>query len=863
MKKKYELILYVVLLIQYISVIPANADLIQDSLINQVIHESNPEKKILKYIDLVKYYQRNDVEKALEFGNIALTIAYRNDLKDIIPVIEIEKARCYIFKGQIDSNLILQQHIEKELKRINRDKLWGEFYLLKQISDSYVSDFSNSMENSLIALTYFRKANDSLGLARTYNNIGVNFQYTGNDQKALENYLISKDFAQSANLQDLLVSIYNNIGIVYDNLGDKDKALEYYYKSLEISNRLNDIKSSAGTFSNIASILTDQKRYSEALVYYRKSLTLSSVFADRSYQAVIYNNLGDLFKSMENLDSAEFFISKAVKIRNEIQDFYGLTESYYDLGTIYLTVNNRAKAKEYFWKAHDLSKKLNVLSQIKSAELKLAEIFNLEGDYKKAYQMMISVNVISDTILEQTQKEQLKYSDLQVQFKNQMNEHEEDLQQYESDHLLQLNRQKKERSFFLLMLVGIIVIAVILLWNFERSNKIKNILLKKNKEIEEQRALMEISNIELTEQYTFTETLLNTIPNPVFYTDKSGVLLGSNNAFELITAKPADHIIGMDLDDLNLWKSFICDSPKILETSGNQVLRNEGVMTFSDGIEHDVICYQKGIIDPNNRIIGLLGIIIDITDIKKIEKSLKQSKAQLKEAINSKDKFFNIMAHDLKNPFNAILGLSGIISDNYDDHTEEERKTYIMLINQSAVQIYNLLENLLEWARAQSGSIERNPSTFLINEPIQECINLFSHSLSKKHIELSFQISDDFLVFADKNMMLTVIRNLLTNAIKYTPVKGKIAIDVVSINSMAQVTITDSGIGIAPDNIDKLFKIDQPVTTPGIDNEKGTGLGLIICQEFVKLNEGEISVKSRQGKGTTFAFTLPLAKRNN
>jgi signal transduction histidine kinase len=254
---------------------------------------------------------------------------------------------------------------------------------------------------------------------------------------------------------------------------------------------------------------------------------------------------------------------------------------------------------------------------------------------------------------------------------------------------------------------------------------------------------------------------------------------------------------------------------------------------------------------------GILGIIIDITDIKDAEKSLKYSQSRLKEVISAKDKFFNIMAHDLKNPFNAVLGLTSLIANDFGNQSEAELKQYIGLINNSSTHIYSLLENLLEWARAQSGSIEKNPTTFLLNEIILECINLFKHSIEQKNIKLISDTLHEIEVFADKNMIMTILRNLLSNAVKFTNKGGTIKIEITKSINLIRISVIDDGVGILAENQEKLFRIDQPVSTPGVEKEKGTGLGLIICQEFIKQNGGSLEVSSEPNNGSNFSFTIP------
>jgi signal transduction histidine kinase len=195
--------------------------------------------------------------------------------------------------------------------------------------------------------------------------------------------------------------------------------------------------------------------------------------------------------------------------------------------------------------------------------------------------------------------------------------------------------------------------------------------------------------------------------------------------------------------------------------------------------------------------------------------------------------------------------------EQFDKHTKEDLRQFVVLINQSTTNVYSLLENLLEWARAQSGSIEIHPATFPIVDVIQETLNLFSQSLERKNMSINFD-KTEYLVYADKNMTKTIFRNLLSNAIKYSFNDSVIDIKLDKADEWLYVRVKDHGVGIKDESIDNIFKIDKPTTTPGVNNERGTGLGLIICQEFVKLNGGTMLVQSEAGKGSQFTFSLPL-----
>jgi signal transduction histidine kinase/ligand-binding sensor domain-containing protein len=223
----------------------------------------------------------------------------------------------------------------------------------------------------------------------------------------------------------------------------------------------------------------------------------------------------------------------------------------------------------------------------------------------------------------------------------------------------------------------------------------------------------------------------------------------------------------------------------------------------------------------------------------------------------TKDKFFSIIAHDLKNPFTSVLGFCDILSRHYDGMDDTKRKQSIGVIFEASKRIFQLLENLLQWARSQTGSIKFEPREFILNEVAETNILLVNALVSKKKLEIRKNIEKEIRVFADKNMIDTAIRNLLTNAIKFTEY-GFISIEIVQNADTTEVKITDTGVGISKEKMDKLFDVGGIQSTSGTRGELGTGLGLVICKEFIEKNGGVISVSSEQGKGSTFSFSIPM-----
>lgn len=255
------------------------------------------------------------------------------------------------------------------------------------------------------------------------------------------------------------------------------------------------------------------------------------------------------------------------------------------------------------------------------------------------------------------------------------------------------------------------------------------------------------------------------------------------------------------------------------------------------------------------------GVCQDITARKQAENALRKSEAKLRELNAQKDKFFSIIAHDLVSPFNSILGFSELLLEDTQAKNYEHCSEYAEMIKQSSRMSMDLLQNLLEWSRVQTGRMQFNPSHFELLDLIEENKSLFEVIAAQKSIRIKAELTNGIILFADKQMIGTIIRNLLSNAIKFTQSGGQIQLSS-SINSdQIIITVSDNGVGISPDRLENILQIDEGQSTPGTHFETGTGLGLILCREFISKHAGKIWVKSKLGKGTAFSFSLPISQK--
>jgi len=235
----------------------------------------------------------------------------------------------------------------------------------------------------------------------------------------------------------------------------------------------------------------------------------------------------------------------------------------------------------------------------------------------------------------------------------------------------------------------------------------------------------------------------------------------------------------------------------------------------------------------------------------------EQQDTELRLISATKDKFFSIIAQDLRTPFTTILGFADILKEEYGTLEEKEKMLYIRAIHSSSFNIYELLKNLHDWTRLQSGTLESKPAAIDLAETAEQHIQLFTSYAQNKDIHLSIESQGHPLAFADRNMVSAIIRNLLNNAIKFTNKGGEVHLNIQSLDNKIELSMTDTGIGMSEENLKKLFSLDEGFRSKGTADETGTGLGLILCKKFAAMNHGSIRAESAPGKGSRFTVSFP------
>lgn len=353
------------------------------------------------------------------------------------------------------------------------------------------------------------------------------------------------------------------------------------------------------------------------------------------------------------------------------------------------------------------------------------------------------------------------------------------------------------------------------------------------------------------------------------------VIWSCNRYFEFTYISPAvfpltgygtKELLGTSIQALLTPESFLALMNKLNEAgrpgSGRKKNQQGSVVMEAEHQRRDRTRFYAEIsasvvFDDRGKAIGYNGITRDITERKKASDELRLSESKLRDINAAKDKFFSIIAHDLRNPFGSLLGFTSVLSDRFDDFSDSEKLTIINQLRFASESAYRLIENLLEWSRTQTNSVELLPTLFDLSPLVNESLRLHATQAERKRIQLINDLPAGVYVYADRNMIGTVIRNLVSNAVKFSLERGKVMVMHETTDEMITLSVVDEGIGIPAQNIPKLFRIDEKIKTSGTFNEPGSGLGLILCREFIIRNGGMIWVESTSGRGSKFSFCLP------
>jgi PAS domain S-box-containing protein len=358
------------------------------------------------------------------------------------------------------------------------------------------------------------------------------------------------------------------------------------------------------------------------------------------------------------------------------------------------------------------------------------------------------------------------------------------------------------------------------------------------------------------------------VPMMLFKAPGNSLVILNTAAKEFFGIMKEKEYLGVAYEKIErTWQEFDSDGnvlnpnniPIALACKGIHTKNKEIFIIRKDGLKKWSLVTSGPIYNKAGNLIATFMVFPEITKLKEIEDKLRKNAEELKTLNNSKDKFFSILAHDLRSPFQALLGISEILSNDIESLTQAEVVKFSGELYKAIKNQYEFLTHILEWARIQTNKIEFNPSRVNLYETVSKTFNLMKYAAEGKQIKLKADIDKSLFVKADENMLISILQNLVGNAVKFSKNSGSINISGNRVNNYYELSVSDNGVGIDEESLGRLFNFETMFSKKGTAGEKGSGLGLLICKEMIEKHGGKIWVQSNAGQGTKFTFTLPIS----
>jgi signal transduction histidine kinase/uncharacterized protein HemY len=649
-----------------------------------------------------------------------------------------------------------------------------------------------------------------------------------------------KDFQKGIGLS------YKNLGIVSFYKKRYSQSEEFFFKAITIFKTIDEEKELSKCYNNLGLLYKRQAKYQESINNFQKSLQILEKFGDKREIAEKLNNLGNIHKALANNAKSLEYYTRSLNIREEINDKKGVADSYTNIGLIYYYRNNPKNAAKFHLKSLEINKKSGDERRMANNYINLGLVYLYDKDYKNAIEYFRKSLNLKEKFNDRRGMSKC-YLNLGLVY-DKLKDFKKAKQSFEKSLEISKKLEYKNGISACCNYLGKMNINQ---GNYEKAIKYCQEGLKIAKEINSKTNIRRAYEY-LSECYAKLNNYKKAYEHHILYREIYDTIFKQENI-----KKIAEMQIKYETEKKEQENVILRKEKKIQQLAFDKqiTLRNSFIAFSILVITLVIFIFSRYRIKKKANV-----VLSEKNDIITLQKNqLVDTLDELKEANATKDKFFSIIAHDLKIPFNVILGYTELLQTDYDDFTENERKSFIVEINKASQSTYNLLENLLTWARSQQRKIVivKEKLNLNLKELINKSVEPYKNNAKKKNISIINKVLDDIFIWADVYTFSTVIGNLTNNAIKFTHPEGVITISASEKNESVEICVSDNGVGIEQEVINKLFRIDESYSTKGTNNETGTGLGLILCEEFVEKNGGKITVRSQVGKGSDFVVTLP------
>lgn len=728
-----------------------------------------------------------------------------------------------LFQNQLSGQQELIDSLKSTLNSLSGKEKINTYNI---IAETYGRSYAERIKYSQLALQLSEAEDYDEGIARSKGNLGLGFYFMGKYDEAAELYRESLEINKKLENDSLTALSYHRLGNSFQKLGENDSAIKYYKKASDlreiVSDKLGFLYSSIAVGVNY----WRQSKYDSAISYYSKSLEAGRELGDKKAVARILNNIGVIYWQWADYHKALKFYLDSYSIREEIQDTSGMAVILCNIGMIYQKWDEDDKARENYDKA---------LLLVKSTRFSIREAYAL-----------YSIGALHE-------KNGLPDSALTYYIKS-----------------LEIYRNSDTPAGYVMNLIGIGK-AYSEKGNFRRaiSNLNEAVQIADTLDNQEKKAsaIHEIAHVYFSmgeyskasasakESLIIAEKINQTFLIGENYhilselNKKRGNFRGAYD-YHVLYKEVSDSIFSIEKSRQITAMHAEAETEK--KERENTLLRQKNEFQKTKSFYQTVIFFSILLLFAFFALFFYFRFKYrqKAIDMLRGKNSLiTEQKNKLEELNITKDKLFSIIAHDLKNPFSSIMSFIQLYKDD-EDLTNENRREIIGHIESSTKKTYAMLENLLKWAQIQLGKVELNEEEIALIDIVYSAIEPYNHFAEDKEIKISIQIDDNQVIKADQYLLQTVIGNIVYNSIKFSNPGGEIKIDFIPNNGESKITITDNGIGMDEKTLSNLFKINESVSRTGTKNEQGSGLGLVLCKEFLNKAGWDIGIESESGKGT-------------
>ncbi|MBI5539006.1 MAG: tetratricopeptide repeat protein [Bacteroidia bacterium] len=793
--------------------------------------------------------------------------------------------------GDFDKSIISKKKALEIATKAKKKNLIADSWNSLGSTYWYFSHFQEALECYYKSYIIREDTKDTIGLIASLKNLGLVYRELSNFDKAVSQLNLALKLSDEIENNEETSEVLNLLGSLHFRFNRYNEAILYYKQSLDIKNKSGFIISSANTLENLARVYSQKSMFDEASESLEEALKIRERLQDQLAIASTLNEMGNLYNQRENIAEALRRYLMSLKIRQKIGKDQDIAKSLTNIGITYRKLGLTKNATVYLEQARRLISEGKNPSEAAYVLVNLGNLYIDQKQYDvalKIFQEALSMRkktgdaastakAIRNIAQVQMQVGQIDRAKDNLTFSLSISQKINDGKAIADTYNDLGNLERQSGNF------------QVAIKYFENAIKIydesanfdgKGLCLRKIGEIQIKQGTLDVAEKNIDKSITIGKEIGNMVLIEYGYLAKHEFYKATKN-YKLALDYYSKHIKIRDSIDnarkneknLEAQLDLELDKKKeeIKSMEGEvQYLRQEALLKELELEKKRVSQYiliAFGILILSLASLTYLGYwqkkkhnkVLEekIITIRETNDRLYQSEEALKLNVQTKDKLFSIIAHDLKSPFNALVGLTEILNQKASSLTPDEIKDYSLHINKSSNKVLTLIDNLLNWSRSQSGKIKLTPETINIKEVVDSCLEVVSLSAKGKNIAIKSRLNNTDVAFADKETITTVIRNLLSNAVKFTTKNGEVTIWANSKNEAIEIYVTDTGVGISRENQTKLFQVDKNISTKGTNQESGTGLGLIICKEFIEKNKGSIRVESELNVGTSFIITLP------